>query len=169
MGYPRRPPARTLKTRQQLRSEHVQRYRELAEDIHSVWCGPKQAANGLPWGMLKHLHARTRAGPVNDRDGVSVHAVVHGAVLQWLLFEITGSTVKTDTFNIFREGSDVEERRVGQQGVAFSVVHAAPRRGLNIDRAASPDWMPHTLAVNAALPMCQPWTKGLKCADMIGE
>ena len=73
---------------------------ELPKDVHSVWCGPMQAANGLSRGMLKHLHARTRAGLVNDRDGVSVHAVVHGAVRLWLLVDIAGSAVSVDDGHI---------------------------------------------------------------------
>lgn len=106
----------------------------LASDARSVWRGRKPAANRLPRGEPRHLHARVRAGPIDDRDGASARVVVRGVVRLRLLRDdpVARSAAGVDDArvqDVRAERGDVEERRVGGRRAARSAARAAPREG----------------------------------------
>ena len=112
-------------------------------DVRSARRGPKPGANSLPRGEPRHLDARTRAGPVDDRDGASARIVVCGDVRLRLLGDDlvarTAAGVDDGRIQDVRaEAGDVEERRVGLRGAALSLARAAPWEGAEYRRRCSP-------------------------------
>jgi hypothetical protein len=96
-------------------------------DVRAVRGGVKPASQGLPRQQTRHLHGRSGARPVDERDGAAVNVVVHGAVrLRRVRDDLVAlATARVDDRRVQHVRAEVGDEEDGRARRGRTVLRAA--------------------------------------------